>query len=225
MNNSVVSRYRSLMIKSWKDFFPLGTWSLWRHVLRWSGVYRCLVIYGYPLIREQESARISIKIGELSADQLDEYAVLRPDADLQSIRHRLILGHSCTVARLLSGELIAACWNALDHAFVDFLGCEIEFGKEAVYIYDQFVSKQYRRLGVSEAIESYTHIQMRDLGIVLNMTAIWPGNHIAVRRMKKRTSRFKIGVIRSYRIVGWQWHRISLYPSKDAVLLRLVSST
>lgn len=225
MNNSVISRYLARMIRSWRDLFPLGTWVLWWHVLRWSGVYRCLVIYGYPLVRDQESARISIKIGELGVDELGEYAVLRPDVDLQSIRHRLSLGHSCTIARLLSGELIAACWNALDHAFVDFLGCEIEFGKEAVYTYDQFVSKQYRRLGVSEAIESYTHIQMKDRGVVLNVTAIWPENHIAVCRMKKRTSHFKIGVIRSYRIVGWQWHRISLYPSKDAVPLCLVPST
>ena len=222
------SRYRELIAASWRVLRGSGLRSLLIYFLQWAGFYRCLRVYSHPGFRERESARIPIELGELREDELGDYASLMPDCDLDAIRRRMAQGDICTTARLPSGsrELIGFCWTALGRAWVEFVECEIELDDRAAYGYDQFVSSKYRGVAIAAALESYRDVKLREQGVNLSVYGVWSENTVSVGRIDQRApAGSESGVLHSYRLLGWHWNRLELYPSKYKPLLRLVSNT
>jgi len=69
-------------------------------------------------------------------------------------------------------------------------------------------------------------VKLREQGVNLSVYGVWSENTVSVGRIDQRApAGSESGVLHSYRLLGWHWNRLELYPSKYKPLLRLVSNT
>lgn len=106
-----------------------------------------------------------VEFGPLLPDQLDEYLHFRPDVDADGTRRRLARGHLCFIARR-NGALVQSAWLAFDHAWIDYLGCELPLEANEAYAYDLFTDpaergRQLYRAQVSEMFQFFSSDDQR----------------------------------------------------------------
>ena len=214
----------SKLKEAWAVLRDFGVWALCAQILGWTGVYRLLLVVGGAVALMDDRAKTPLRFGELTADDVTEYCSLRPDADPQVIRRRLFEGHQCLIARSEKGEMVANLWFGSGRIKVDFADCYIEPRSKCMYLYDEFVAKRYRGLGVAGGLETYRNQYFLEQGIVLAIGAVWPGNHISLNRTRKRDYP-EVGYVSAWKIFGWTHSRLSLRDNGHAPLIQAAYSS
>ena len=144
-------------------------------------VYRRLVLYERDL-GEPASGRATpaeaVRYGFLSADQLDEYAVLRPGRRAHAAA-RLAAGDRC-FATWLDGRLAAVRWLATGSPHVEYLDLRVPLAADEIYHYDTFTAPAVRRRGVSAASQDALASVLREEGYRWVVRAVLPENRAAI---------------------------------------------
>lgn len=149
--------------------------------------------------------RLALRCERLTRDSFDEYFALRPDVDPDAVTSRLARGHLCHVART-DEEIVAACWSTTLKVFVDYLGCELDLGDDAAYLYDAFTAPAWRGRGVASILCAHQLSALRAEGLTRALRATWPENRSALRAHAKSGFR-PVRRLTTLRLGPWRWLR------------------
>ncbi|MBY0280298.1 hypothetical protein K2Z84_33620 [Candidatus Binatia bacterium] len=111
-------------------------------------LHRRLVVLDVPLAPARPRpydgpGRVSVRRLQDTSDDLARYLHLRPDATMERLRARLDRGELCCVT-LLDDAFVSSSWGARGGAYVQYLDCEVEVGRDAGYAYDSYTAPLHR---------------------------------------------------------------------------------
>lgn len=113
---------------------------------------------------------------------------------------RLAAGRACLLA-LRAGRALGYTWISPDiDPAVEYL--PLALPADAAYLWDLFVARSARGLGVGSALTSARLVFARDAGFRLGWRAISPDNRASVRTAEKTGSVRILGEINSVRLLG-----------------------
>jgi GNAT superfamily N-acetyltransferase len=197
------------VVETWREE---GLAGLWFKALYGSGVYRwCFITYSRVDTKSPAATRVLVECATLAPEELDEYVTLRPDQEPAQISARLDDGHLCFVARH-EGRIVAASWVCGTRAYLDFLGCELEFADDVYYHYDIFVLPEFRGQDVPNAVGALRLATVAHAGYTRSIGVVWRYNRAVMRGVRKLPLQV-IGTVGVYRLGPWRRHFLRLDPA------------
>jgi hypothetical protein len=163
-------------------------------------VYRRLIVYERPLYQRPPAPRAGagVRLGLLSATDVDDYRHLCPDTPSEEVTKRLARGDRCFVARL-NGDLVSVRWLSTKRADVEYLGLSFSLGAAFAYAYDAFTAPALRQTGLSTIAAAYMGEQARSEGCRALLSAIGPENE-GGRRLLKGLGGRPVGMVGCLRL-------------------------
>lgn len=147
-------------------------------------------------------ARWPLVLGQLNADNAQDYLALRQDAGIAELQKRWSDGHLCFTARL-QGRLIYSNWAALNSAWIDYLSREIHLAPDEAYLYEAFTAPDCRGGNIAPTCYAYTGEALRQRGVRRIFAVVLKENKSASRAAIKAGFR-RVGTLRTVWLRGWR---------------------
>lgn len=188
-----------------------GITNLWFKILG-ETVYRRVIVVEHRLgesIRDVISA-VPFAFGLLTKDDIEEYLLLRPEADPVEVYARLDGGQLCFVTRH-DGKIGAVNWVATTTAWIDYLSLTIPLAPEEVYAYESFTAPELRGQNVAPARSVCMLRYLEKLGYRRVIGVITPENMASLRYARK-SGYHPIGTMGYIKVGRWQYNFCRLRP-------------
>ncbi len=182
-----------------------GIKSFWFKLLSEMNCYRRAILFERSLEVPILEVRphLSVAIGLLKKNEVDEYVKFRAGASPSRTADRLGAGRLCFVARY-EGKIISACWATIHKIWSPYLVCEIRPALNEVYIYDGFTKPDFRNQSIFPAILAEMMRYFRGAGCRRMIVGVVPENKPSLAAMRKVGFRHfeTMGYIK---IGPWRW--------------------
>ena len=190
--------------RAWRVARSEGLVSFWFKLLSALG-YRRLLLFERKVDESglPPSLPPGVSFQVLTADQLSDYLLFRPEVSAVDIQRRFQWGHLCLVART-ADQLLSATWVALDQARIDYVQWRLPLAPDEAYVYDAYTLKAWRGTGLSSAVSAFMSWQLQRRGATRSWRAVMPENAAAIAMQTKLGSR-KVWLLKSLRLGPWQW--------------------
>ena len=141
--------------------------------------YRRMIVMQRPfdLSMPDVEPPIPVTFGALEPAEVEDYLLLRPNADPDDVRDRLRRRHVCYVARH-EGRLVQACWVGIERARVDYLDCWIQLGSGIGYLQDLYTAPELRGSGLHRSMYPHMFRYFRNTGSPAVVAAFQPENRV-----------------------------------------------
>lgn len=208
-----------MVARGWRVLREHGPATLGLRILYAMRLYRCCLVTSSHIdqrtvaMERASQSRLEVECAQLGPADLDDYMAFRPDQSRAAIQARFDAGHVCFVARR-GGRIIGASWVCVGRAWIDELGCAVVLADDAYYVYDHYVSPEFRGRQVMGPIGTLRRAYIREVGCAWSIGVIWRENYAAFGRHRKRGGAV-IGTIGSYGIGPWQRHFLRLDAETD----------
>jgi GNAT superfamily N-acetyltransferase len=158
-----------------------GLKALWFKILG-ETVYRRVILFERLLCEpiSDVTTHGPVSIHRLSATEIAEYVEFRAGTPLMEVHRRLDAGHACFIARDF-GRLVSCSWAATSGAWMHYLSREVPVAAGEFYIYDSYTDPDYRRRGVSQAVNLEMLRYFRRSGYERALRAVSPENVAGLR--------------------------------------------
>lgn len=180
-----------------------GWRSLWFKVLG-EIIYRRVVVMerllSEPVPQVQTAFPVSVQL--LTGDDVNDYLLLRPDADPAVVRQRLARGHTC-IGLCSEGCLVHVSWVASSSAHVGYLGCDIELAPGDAYTYEAYTAPEVRGCNLSPYRIAWMMDYLRERGYRRLILVVMPENRTAFRPVQKVGCQ-PIGMLGCIRLGNWR---------------------
>ncbi|MGH9671772.1 MAG: GNAT family N-acetyltransferase [Bryobacteraceae bacterium] len=185
---------------------------LWFQVLG-ETVYRRMAIYRRNLDGRGDGlmASIPVRVTMLTANDLDEYESLRPDAGAAEALRRMGEGQFCWVA-WSDTQIIGEIWANPRSGWIDYLQNELPLNPGQVYIYQNFTRSDFRHKGVSAALLAASRRDLRKRGYRESIGVIRP-DKINARTPGAMAPNEEIGRIGYWRLGSRRRHFLRWFPA------------
>lgn len=150
-------------------------------------VYRRMLLIEYPLDQPAATpppASAGTAIGQLTANEIDDYLAFRPDAEAADVRDRLERGEICFVARH-DGRIVSAAWAVSGSAWIGYLGTTMPVEPHEAYLYDSFTLPAFRGQSLPVVRAAYHTRYFRGAGYRRLLAVVVPENRRGVRHAEK----------------------------------------
>ena len=155
--------------------------------------------------------RLPVRIGLLTAEDLEAYARFRPELDRAAIQLRWDGGHQC-FAVWHEGAIVHAGWASTREARVEFLDCHLALEPGDVFQFDSHTAPRFRGRDLAGARVAWMARFFRAAGARRLLAVVWPGNPTAFRPLEKAGYR-RVGSIRAVRLGPFR--RVIQRPSRS----------
>jgi ribosomal protein S18 acetylase RimI-like enzyme len=176
---------------------------LWYRFLGES-IYRRVFLFERPLsssLNDSETG-IPVAVASLTASEIGDYCVFRPEDDPADVAIRMELGHRCFVARH-AGAIVSGCWVGIGRVNVPYLNGEILLGNRDIYLYGLYTSPEFRNLNLSMALTKVYVEYFQASGYTRAISVVMPENPAGMRAVEKRGKR-RAGEIGYIKLGPWR---------------------
>jgi SAM-dependent methyltransferase len=129
-----------------------------------------------------------IEFGTLCEDEIERCSELRPERTSQELTARLARGERCYVARKL-GIVVGFTWVVRRSAWIDYLGCTLDFGPDDYYLYEVIVAQECRGQRIAAALLAHTYRELGQLEASRAILAINLDNDAGLRALTRAGER------------------------------------
>jgi len=180
-----------------------GIRSLWFKILG-ETFYRRAFIYERTLREhgKRAAANLPTEVSRLDENQIGSYLQLRPDCEIEEVRRRLQLGHSCFVI-FREGNPLCAAWAGGGNVHADYLDRELQLAAGEIYVYEIFTAPDYRGRHLSVAVTTEIARYFRQQACRRLLLMVMPENRSALAATAEWGFR-RIGVMRCVKLGKWR---------------------
>jgi hypothetical protein len=147
---------------------------------------------------------LPVDFAMLGAHEIDDYLVLRPDADRAHIAAHLASGWTCHVLRH-DGRIVSACWRADSPYWSSYLERTMPIADGDAYLTDAWTDAGYRGHALAHVLCLHQLRDLREKGFRRALRGTVPENRSALRAHAKSGFR-PIAVLGRIRIGPWRGH-------------------
>lgn len=133
---------------------------------------------------------------------VNDYLMLRRQADRGEILERFGQGHRCIIARH-EGDIVHACWVGYGRVRIDYLSVEIRLGSDEAYVYDAYTAPEWRGRNLTMLRRAFLSRHMSISGIRKLIAVVVPENRPAVKAVLKGGYR-RTGTLACFRLGRWR---------------------
>jgi ribosomal protein S18 acetylase RimI-like enzyme len=145
-----------------------------------------------------------VEFALLAEDEIDDYLVLRPEADRARIVEHLAAGWTCAVLRL-EDRIVSACWSAAPPYWSAYLERPMPVEPGDVYLTDAWTDARHRGHALAHVLCLHQLHHFRALGFRRALRGTIPENLSALRVHAKSGFRV-IAMLGRLRIGPWRRH-------------------
>lgn len=129
-----------------------------------------------------------IEFGTLCEHEVDRCSQLRPERTSEELGDRLVRGERCYVARRL-GVVVGLVWVVRRSAWIEYLGCTLDFGPDDYYLYEVTVAQECRGQRIAAALLAHTYRALRQLEASRAIMAVNLENDAGLRGLTRTGER------------------------------------